>query len=232
MGNLYNKEAVITAILDKTLSEAFPHIRGLKDLKTLEFTDNPRCNEGNVETIDDHIPLFICPVTRQEFNGIHPFHAIWSTGKVLSDKAIKEMGTEALQSEYGPFSAIDMVRLIPGDHEMDEQRAAMHRRREQQPSNSKKHKKEKKEKMESENNCEEAEPTNKKKKSEDHKSSSAQHNIPKISAAGSVVSSATSHLKEIETKSEVFKSLFHKDTDKEKKDRDLFMNVAGIRYTL
>jgi hypothetical protein len=225
LGNLYNKEAILTAILEKTLPEACAHIRGLKDLKTLEFTDNPRCEEGNMESVDDHIPLFICPVTRQEFNGSYPFYAIWTTGKVLSDKAIKEMGTEALQSEYGPFSAIDMVRLLPGEHEMDEQRAVMHRRRELQ-SSSKKQKKEKKDKAD--RTSDEVEPISKKRKSEESKHKT--HDAPKLSVADAVVSTAA---KEIETKkSEVFKSLFHKDAEKDKKDRDLFMSVAGIRYTL
>lgn len=230
LGNLYNKEALLTAILDKTLPDALSHIRGLKDIRTLEFTEYPRPSEyEGVSLQSEHVPLFICPVTRQEFNGIHPFYCIWSTGKVLSDNAIKEMGIDALQSEYGPFSSVDLVRLLPGEHEMDEQRSNMHRRREL-AHNMKKGKKERKERYgDNESAFFESNISGKKRMTED---TSRNSRMLKLTTTESVVSSASSTLKDMETKSDVFKSLFHKDTEKEKKDRDLFMNVAGIRYTL
>ncbi len=41
LGNLFNKEAIITALINKTLNSHFSHIRGLKDLKQVLFTPNP-----------------------------------------------------------------------------------------------------------------------------------------------------------------------------------------------
>lgn len=232
LGNLYNKEAILSALIDKTLPEHLVHIRGLKDVKTLIFTiDSSR------DTTDDTTALFVCPITKQEFGGLHPFYALWSTGHVLSDKAIKEMGTESLQEEYGPFTAIDLVKLLPLESEQDDQRAAMHRRRELIKAN-KKDKKEKKSSSSTVHDGEQVseEPSSKKRKAEDGKaqssSSSGAPGIKKLSTASSLVKNANESLKEMENKSEVFKALFHKDNSQDKSGRDLFMNVAGLRYTL
>ena len=142
MGNLYNKESILTALIDKSLPEHLSHIRGLKDVKTLILSTISSSNK----TTDDYKALFQCPITKQELDGLHPFFAIWTTGRVISDRAIKELGTAALQEEYGPFSGIDLVKLLPVEGDIDDQRAAMHRRREQHKSNHKKDKKEKKSK--------------------------------------------------------------------------------------
>lgn len=70
--------------------------------------------------------MYLCPVTREGFDGSHPFVVIWSTGKVISMKALKEMGIEALQAEYGPFEDTDLVRLLPqSEAEITEQKAKM-----------------------------------------------------------------------------------------------------------
>ena len=56
--------------------------------------------------------------------------------------------------------------------------------------------------------------------------------VTSISKSNSLVKSATTAIKAQEESSSVFKGLFHKDHEKDKHDRDLFMSVAGIRYTL
>jgi hypothetical protein len=114
LGNLYTKELILTALVEKTLGEipGLSHIRGLKDLKTLSFTSNPDY-DVSLESGGTYVAEYICPVTQLEFNGIFPFVVIWSTGKVLSEKAVREIGLEGLQAEYGPFEAIDIVRLLP-----------------------------------------------------------------------------------------------------------------------
>lgn len=40
---------------------------------------------------------FMCPVTLQEMNGAHAFVVLFSTGWVMADKAIKEVGVDSLQ---------------------------------------------------------------------------------------------------------------------------------------
>lgn len=226
LGNIFNKEAVLSALLDRGLPEDLSHIRGLRDLKDLQFTES---------STEDGKTLRVCPVTQDEFNGSHPFVVVWTTGKVLSEKAVREIGIDGLQAEYGPFTADDLVKLIPSEHEMNGVRAAMHRRRELKKA-SKKAKaaadgadtqavtEERKSKKRTHGEIgDDSQREGDKRPSTQSASSSATNNLVR-KAAGSVEQAAQ--------QSQVFKSLFHKDGEKDKKDRDLFMTVAGLRYTI
>lgn len=129
LGNLFNKEAVIRSLLERTLNQAFEHIRGMKDLIECKFTVDPdhkdlQLLEGASETkgadLDEEEVggcRYICPVTRVEMNAKYPFVVIRPTGWVLSDKAVREIGIEQLQEEYGPFTAEDVIRLAPEEEE-------------------------------------------------------------------------------------------------------------------
>lgn len=98
LGNLFNKEAILTALLNKSLPTTFSHIRGLKDLKQLILTCVPEYHDGG------DLSQFKCPVTQVEFNGIQPFVVLWNSGWVLSESAIRELGIQALTGEYGSFT--------------------------------------------------------------------------------------------------------------------------------
>jgi hypothetical protein len=117
------------------------YIRGLKDLKPVRFqlrnkntntnTDtNTNTNTGKSEI--NQIPIPVCPITSIELNGLQPAFVIVKKKmkkkkkskddndndnedqpNVLSEKAIKQMGVQALQEEYGPFEYEDMIRLAP-----------------------------------------------------------------------------------------------------------------------
>ncbi len=104
LGNLFNKEAILTALLNKSLPASFSHIRGLKDLKQLILTCVPDYHEGG------DVAQFKCPVTQVEFNGIQPFVVLWNSGWVLSESAIRELGIQALTGEYGIFSEEDIIK--------------------------------------------------------------------------------------------------------------------------
>lgn len=131
LGNLYSKEFMLTALLEKSLGDSYSlsHIRGMRDLKTLIFTKNPDYDIA-VESEGTYMAEYICPITQLEFNGIFPFVVIWSTGKVLSEKAVREIGIEALQAEFGPFQSTDIIRLLPvTEDEIAASRSAMEARR-------------------------------------------------------------------------------------------------------
>jgi len=135
LGHLYNKEAILGCLLEKTLPEDLHHIRGLKDLKTLTFArivSSSSCSSSasSSAAASHSNAKFVCPVTKDEFNGLQPFVAVWSTGYVLSEKAIREVGLEGLQEEYGPFTTDDLIKINPLEGDMDTIRAQMHRRRE------------------------------------------------------------------------------------------------------
>lgn len=166
LGHLYNKEAVLLALLEHTLNPAFAHIRGMKDLIACRFTINPNwtdetaaqasaqeawaANEAkgegtNAGTMvgsfaeEGAVSKYICPVARVEMNAKQPFVVIRSTGWVLSERALKEVGAASLQDEYGPFDSDDLIRLVPDEEEETELRRRMNERR----SKSKKEKKRK-----------------------------------------------------------------------------------------
>ena len=118
LGKLYNKEAVLQALLDKTLQRQASHIRGLKDVKELDL--------GGVTSPS----FYVCPITQLSLNGILPFVVVWTNGRVLSEKGVREMGVEFMQLEYGPFCTEDLVRLLPiEESEIVAQTFAMERRR-------------------------------------------------------------------------------------------------------
>jgi|LauGreDrversion2_3_1035106.scaffolds.fasta_scaffold164535_1 Rtf2 RING-finger len=83
LGNLYNKEAMVCALINKTLNPSFAHIRGLKDLKQTIFSMNPGYAPAATDANEDSVAKYVCPITRQDFNGYHPFVLIWSTGNLL-----------------------------------------------------------------------------------------------------------------------------------------------------
>lgn len=162
LGHLYNKEAVLMALLERTLNPAFQHIRGMKDLIICRFTANPNYTEENGNgssesneakgseaagasvgaTDGEPVPRFICPVTRVEMNAKQPFAVLRTTGWVLSERALREIGAANLQAEYGPFEADDVIRLVPEEDVEKELRGRMEERR----AKAKSEKKEKKRK--------------------------------------------------------------------------------------
>jgi len=125
LGNLYSEEAVLEALLDKSLQKTHSHIRGMRDIRRLILHPNTArlsavtASVAVANTGSDDIPRFMCPITQQAFNGLRSFVCIWTTGHVLSEAAIQEMGTEALQDEYGPFETDDIFKLLPNEHEID-----------------------------------------------------------------------------------------------------------------
>lgn len=261
MGNLYNKEAVINALLNKTLNAKFAHIRGLKDLKTLKLTPNPNYSVQNEH--DGALPIqFICPITGMEFNGIQPFVVIWTTGFVLSHKAIKEMGVAQLQDEYGPFTPEDVIMLLPDDEmQINLQRQQLIERRNKRKSEKKLKKTPDSDKIvaatvlhpviTSSNNTTEvvntvesasshAVKTIGKKRSNPIPESKANAKQPAI-AKGSIKPSYTfenSLVKDAQkvidaqkSDSTVFKDLFHEGGQKVDANT-LFATIGGLRYTL
>jgi len=144
LGRLYNKETVLECLLDKSkVTEVVSHLRSLKDVKELSFTDNPDWAEGNgVENgdgfRDEHKSRWICPVVGQEMNGKFRFNFIWTCGCVVSERAMKEVSKSNKGSEkieclkcLKPYSPEDVILLNPiEDDDLDAARSRMESRRE------------------------------------------------------------------------------------------------------
>lgn len=240
LGFLYNKESILTALINKSLNPAFSHIRTLKDLKTLILTKNPEYNAANrLDDSTNSSSMFICPISRLEFHGLHPFSFIWTTGYVLSDRAIKEIGIAGLQAEYGPFEEDDIFRLIPSEEELTSIKERVLERRARLKAEKdalKDTKKRRHEKITSSSSTSEAvQPMKAESGSKDASLPVVDVGMKKctnISIAKSVSAIAAKSYEQQTTESDVYKKLFHKDNEAAKYDRDLFMSVAGIRYTL
>ena len=140
-GRLYHKEAAVEALLRRKQAEGQDelgsHIRGLKDLHEARFCLTKKADGRQVPS---------CPVTGQEFNGQHPVILLVpgnpETYNVVSQRAFKEMGQEALKTEYGPFQ--DEIRLAPPASELDEIMELLEAKRKKKDKSKKSSKKEKK----------------------------------------------------------------------------------------
>ncbi|XP_061689521.1 replication termination factor 2 [Syngnathoides biaculeatus] len=138
LGRLYNKDAVIEYLLDKSAerpnTDAVTHIRGTKDIKELNLTDNPewegeRRNTKGDRYEDIHCGMFICPVVGLEMNGKHRFCYLQTCGCVFSDRALKEVKTEICHKCGDPFQNTDIVVLNGTKEDVEKLRDKMEERR-------------------------------------------------------------------------------------------------------
>ncbi|KAI3444000.1 hypothetical protein Pfo_000665 [Paulownia fortunei] len=113
LGNLFNKEALVEALLKKNLPKEFGYIKGLKDMITVELAEIPRTKEvGAVK--------FQCPITGLEFNGKYKFFAIRSCGHVLSAKGFKEVKSSACLICHKEFVESDKIVINGSEEEVKE----------------------------------------------------------------------------------------------------------------
>ncbi|KAL5495834.1 RTF2 [Sanghuangporus weigelae] len=172
LGKLYNKDALLEYLLDKSAygdgDEICGHIKSLKDVKTLKLTLNPSSSDPNSSS---DRAKFICPLNLREMNGGVPFVYIATCGCVFSQSGLKALGrstgspssdedrgnekadekdTQSKQLELCPqcgtkYDRIMDVRMINPDPETEQvMRAAMElRRREKSEKGKSKSKKRK-----------------------------------------------------------------------------------------
>ncbi|KAG8697708.1 hypothetical protein FRC09_007687 [Ceratobasidium sp. 395] len=90
MGKLYNKDAIIEFLLDKSAygdgDEICRHVKSLKDVKQLKLTPNPASGSPSD---DKPRPAFICPLTLKEMSGLLPFAYLAPCGCVFSIAGLK-----------------------------------------------------------------------------------------------------------------------------------------------
>jgi len=96
LGRLYNKEAVMYLLLDRTNSDyppAFAHLTSLKDVKELNVKMNTSAVKG-----DSTGSRMLCPVTGNELNGKSRAFYYRSCGCVLSGQALSSSEQKNLTS--------------------------------------------------------------------------------------------------------------------------------------
>ncbi|XP_044472523.1 replication termination factor 2-like [Mangifera indica] len=112
LGNIFNKEALVHALLSKNLPKEFSHIRGLKDIINVKLSRVP-----GAEELGDNV-RFQCPITGLEFNGKYRFLALRSCGHVLSLKALKEVKSSSCLVCHEEFSELDKIVLNGNEEEV------------------------------------------------------------------------------------------------------------------
>ncbi|XP_071760012.1 replication termination factor 2 [Centroberyx gerrardi] len=228
LGRLYNKDAVIEYLLDKSAerpnTEAAAHIRGMKDMKELNLTDNPewegeRRNTKGDRYEDMHCAMFICPVVGLEMNGKHRFCYLQTCGCVFSDRALKEVKTEICHKCGDPFQGEDIVVINGTKEEVEKLKEKMEEKRAK--AKSKKSKKSKvsetvSKPSDSKDNTSSPQVDLAERSSEQNGSESSQSAVAGPSGSSSTSKGAKSStasttkrsIQNMEEKSEVFKSLF------------------------
>lgn len=121
LGNVFNKESLVRALLDKTLPSQFSHIRGLKDMITIHLDPIPgvRVYHDGSET------KFQCPITGLECNGKYKFFALERCGHVLSAKALKELQSTSCLVCHVAFSESEKIVINGNEEEVEALRLKM-----------------------------------------------------------------------------------------------------------
>ncbi|KAJ7955612.1 Protein RTF2-like [Quillaja saponaria] len=110
LGNIFNKEALVEALLGKKLPKEFGHIKGLKDMIKIQLDMIPKPEDVDPGT------RFQCPISGLEFNGKYKFFALKNCGHVLSAKALKEVKSSSCLVCHEEFSERDKI-VINGSEE-------------------------------------------------------------------------------------------------------------------
>jgi len=120
-GKLYNREAILEYLLDKSsygdADILCPHIKSLKDLTLLKITQGQSASPSGAS--DKNEPRIICPITMREMNGKSNFIFSKSCGCVISEAAIKEMGRECCLQCNQKTVESDFVKINPPKEEQD-----------------------------------------------------------------------------------------------------------------
>lgn len=125
MGRLYSKQSVLERLLEKEkMPETSAHVRSMKDIKTLQLTENPAfTDEDKTEGLLDtrHAP-YICKLIGLEMSGKFRFVALWSCGCVMSERALKQIkGNTASTCPLCqlPYSVEDVIVLNGNEEDLE-----------------------------------------------------------------------------------------------------------------
>lgn len=104
LGKLYNKDALIEFLLDRSAfgdgEEICGHIRSLKDVKTLSLTPNSTPKSDSLDSSVDR-GMFVCPLNFKEMTGVVPFVYLSTCGCVFSQAGLKAVSPSTPPSEKG-----------------------------------------------------------------------------------------------------------------------------------
>lgn len=119
LGSLYNKDAVIHALVGKTIPKGLSHISSLKHVFDIHL-ERSADKAGGKEAVQ-----FSCPISGQPLNGKYKFKVVRSSGHVLSERALKEV-PQAVEELVGKkVSPSDLLTVNPPPEEYSQLREAL-----------------------------------------------------------------------------------------------------------
>ncbi|KAJ2792942.1 Replication termination factor 2 [Coemansia guatemalensis] len=153
LGRLYNREAILEYLLDRSAfgdgSRICAHISSIKDVKTLNLKVNPEFDKSReygdnkkvaASTLDDRpTAQFVCPITLKEMNGNMQFEFNWTCGCVLSTRARKEMPESSVCLVCG--ESFDPKDIVPINSLSTEVLDSLHKRIDERKASQKMKKK-------------------------------------------------------------------------------------------
>uniref|UniRef100_A0A383WIC7 Ubiquitin-like domain-containing protein n=1 Tax=Tetradesmus obliquus TaxID=3088 RepID=A0A383WIC7_TETOB len=126
LGSLFNKEAVVHALLNKTMPAALSHITSLKAVVNLKLepahkagSSSSNGKNGKANGSSSDAADFQCPVTGLELNGRFQFVIHRPTGQVLSERALREAPAAVEELLGGKWAADDLVSVNPQGEELE-----------------------------------------------------------------------------------------------------------------
>ncbi|KAL0039417.1 hypothetical protein WJX79_007290 [Trebouxia sp. C0005] len=130
LGNLYNKDAMVQALVSKSLPGSLSYISSLKHLIDLRLTKNENAVEASHVTTQGNFQpsnnaQFVCPITGQELNGRFRFSVLRNTGDVVSERAIKQVPVAVEEHVGQTWAAEDVLPLNGTVEEVEQLREAM-----------------------------------------------------------------------------------------------------------
>lgn len=112
-GLLYNKEALLGAMLKKNIDKTkFAHIKSMKDVFNANLTPNPNKGDGK--------DLFICPITKKELTGSFKFYLLKPCGHVINETVFKELGEKDCPVCNKSITPLDKILLNPSPERIEE----------------------------------------------------------------------------------------------------------------
>jgi len=157
LGKLYNKDALLEYLLDKSTfgdgEDICGHVKSLKDVVTLKLTPNPTTRDA--DSSDPH-PSFACPLTMKPMSGLLPFVYLASCGCVFSAAGLRAIEGPSLAEAIAPgarkstpedsspcpqctkpYTKADVHTINPGEEEAARMRTAMELRAATKPKTKK-----------------------------------------------------------------------------------------------
>lgn len=119
LGSLYNKDAVLHALLTKTMPRDLAHISSLKHVFDITLTPANKASDAAVK--------YVCPVTGVPMNGRARFLVIRSSGQsaasVVSERAVKELPEVVKEIVGSDWASKDVIPLYPTEKELEQMSA-------------------------------------------------------------------------------------------------------------